>query len=169
IPPFLAWWMPAKKSVKLPIVAGRCSQQSLARCRSRPASGSALARPAPSAASSAKTCWRKARRGGAPVEDHVADRNAAARLGAGRGAAGCAEHPEGQVLQRELGMQVGRGHPALACAIMGFVDHAEPSLLSRKRGTSGIEPRRGRRSANNPKPNARAMKPPTTAIMLTAI
>ena len=65
-PPFAAWWMPAKKSVKLPIAAGRCSQQSAARCSSRSASGSALARPAPSAASSAKTCCRNARRGSGP-------------------------------------------------------------------------------------------------------
>jgi len=34
MPPFLAWWMPAKKSVKLPIIAGRCKVQSAALCSS---------------------------------------------------------------------------------------------------------------------------------------
>src|SRR5436190_4267065 len=58
--------MPEKKSVKLPIDAGTCSQQSPARCSNLSASGSVLARPAPSAASSAKTCCRNARRGPAP-------------------------------------------------------------------------------------------------------
>ena len=64
----------------------------------------------------------------AQVENLVADRDAAARPRIRHGATGRAEHPEGQVLQRKLGVPVGRGDPALARAIMGFVDHADPSL-----------------------------------------
>jgi len=63
---------------------------------------------------------------GAQVENHVADRDPAARLRIRHGCPGRAEHPERQVLQRKLGMAVGRGDPALARAIMGFVDHADP-------------------------------------------
>ena len=58
--------MPAKKSVKLPIAAGRCSVQSAAWCRMRPACGLALSAGAPVSASNANTCLRKARRAAGP-------------------------------------------------------------------------------------------------------
>src|SRR5229473_691259 len=165
--------MPAKKSVKLPIVAGKCSQQSPARFAARrSAERHQLVEARAGGGFRRGRCCPGEQPGlvrSAQVEDHVADRDAAARLRARRGAARRAEHPERKVLQRKLRVPVGRGHPALACAIMGLVDHAEPSLLSRNSGASGIEPLRGRRSANKPKPKASAMKPPTTPIMLTAI
>ncbi len=106
----------------------------------------------------------------AQVENRVADRDAAARQSIRHGAAGRAEHPEGQVLQRKLGVPVGRGDPALARAIMGFVDHADPSLLQPQYRHAPASRRCAAGAARNiPKPKARAMKPPTTTIMLTTI
>src|SRR5438105_6803643 len=66
MPPFLAWWMPAKKSVKLPIATGRCKVQSTALCNSWAARGSIFARSEPSADNSAERCRRNARRGFLP-------------------------------------------------------------------------------------------------------
>ncbi len=58
------------------------------------------------------------------VEDLVSDGDAAAR-----GAAGRREHPEWQVLDREVSVLVGRGDPAAPPRCMGVVDHNEnPSL-----------------------------------------
>ncbi len=52
------------------------------------------------------------------VEDLVTDGDAAARRSAGR-----SEHAERQVLDREVGMPLGRGHPAAAARLVRVVDH----------------------------------------------
>ena len=180
--------MPAKKSVNSPIAAGRCRVHSAAGCNSRAAIPSALARSAPSAASSAETRWRNASRecgaerhqrvqgrtrGGfgrlcrlagkqprfqrrAEIEDHVADRDPAARRTAPRRA----EHPERQVLDRKFAVAVGRGDPALPLWIMGFVDPAHRPSPRIRALTAPIilqfgGPRRaanGRSAAGRPRP-----------------
>ena len=55
---------------------------------------------------------------GREIEDLVADRDAAARRASRR-----REHAERQVLDREVGMIVGRGDPAAPPRPMGVVDH----------------------------------------------
>jgi len=70
------------------------------------------------------------------IEDHIADRDPAARR-----PTGWAEDPKRQILNRKLGMAAGRGDPAFAPRIMGFVDHAHrssPSLVNRIRRSSSI-------------------------------
>src|SRR5215472_9220842 len=98
--------MPAKKSVKPPIAAGRWRVQSAASCNSRDAIPSIRGPSVEPAASSADSRFGGAGRlsrkqtgfePGRQVEYHIADRDPAARL-AGRPA----EDPEGQVLNREF-------------------------------------------------------------------
>lgn len=55
------------------------------------------------------------------IENHVPDRDPAPRRPA-RGA----ENPERQVLDRKLAMVIGRGDPALAPRVVGFIDRAHP-------------------------------------------
>src|SRR5439155_489363 len=76
---------------------------------------------------------------------------------------------------RELGMAVGRGDPALASAIVGFVDHVGSSLqfgsaaAALTPGRTGCPAREICDTAKIPNPSPSATNPPNTAIMPTAL
>ena len=82
-----------------------------------------------------------------------------------------AEHAEGQVLQRELGMAVGRGDPAPPRAIMGFVEHVGflPFSANSSAASASRSGGRQRRFAGRPwpaprrrfRPSDSAKSPPT--------
>ena len=156
MPPFLAWWMPAKKSVKLPIAAGRCKMQSAALCSSRAAIAWIFARSGPSADSSAESapaqCEARILAGGHQRVQSCSGRGFCCarclpgkqprlqsglqvedlvpdRNPAARRAPGRAEHPKREVLDRELGMALSRGDPAGAPRVMRFVDQAHHRYL----------------------------------------
>ena len=82
----------------------------------------------------------------AEIEDHVADRDPAARRAACR-----AEDAERQILYRKLGMPIRRGNPTAAPRIMGLVDPAHHSSVVRSPSANSA----AARSSLFPPPKAR--------------
>ena len=148
--------MPAKKSVKPPIAVGSCIVHTAAACSSGVSSPAIFAcsgvargeqrREPPAERDARSSAQRHQRVEGRPrgslgrlrglpaehpggerrrqVENHLADRHPATRC-----AAGWAEDPKRQVLDREFAVSAGRSDPALAPDIVSFVDGAHRGFV----------------------------------------